>query len=139
MFKCSNFQFGAFYLEIFKFQIFKFAMFNLDIFNLIIFNLEMFNLENLQFSTFQFSSFQISEFQKSNVEKLGRQTFQHFQKFRFSDMRNSSFKDVRIIFLYHFKYFGDKYKARGSRFGHNFGRSKNHCSKKNYNRSGIIN
>ena len=41
------------------------------------------------------------------------------------DMKIIFFYDARIISLYFLKYVGGKYRARGSTFGHIFGRSRN--------------
>ena len=69
------------------------------------------------FSNYSISTSEISKNRYTNLPK-----FSEFQVLRYE---NSMFKDAPICFLYLFKYVGDTYGVRGSRFGQMFGRSKN--------------
>ena len=122
---------GAGDFQISKFPILKFSSF------------KFFNLQNLSFSNFKVSIFQISNFKLSNsqipkFQKLGTHTFHKLKKFRFSDVKIICFKDVPIICLVIFKDFGDKYAGRGSRFGHIFGRCRNHPKSTAINQESLI-
>ena len=93
-----------------KFEISKFQSFRLQMVKF-----QIYNVQNCQLSKLIFQSF----------KKLGTQTFKKKQNSIFSNMEIILFKDVPILFLYFWKYFGDKYGVRGSGFGHMFGRSEN--------------
>ena len=78
----------------------------------------------------QLSNFRISKFQNSNNSKLNNKTVRYtylptFSEFQILRYENDMFQRCPHIFLYFLKRFGDKYGARGSRFGHVFGRSEN--------------
>ena len=131
-----SFQFSKFpflYIHFFKFhicnsklQIIKFLMLYFH------FLISSWQISEFRVSTFQFSKFQnvgisiCSIFKFSDLhllkfhsfKQLGTRTFQHFQNFRFSDIKNIFSRMPPYIFLYSLKYFGDKCGVRGSIFGH---------------------
>ena len=130
--------------SIFRFSNFQLSFSNLKFANSQISNFQMFTFPNCQFSMFpnvhfQYSifKFQISKFQivkkqtktktskMGNSKTLGTQTFRHFHNFRSSDMKEEYFPRMFPYFLVFLKYIGDKYGARGYRFGELVGRSKN--------------
>ena len=77
-------------------------------------------------------------------ERLVHRPSKQFRSFRFSDMKITLFNDAPIFILYFLKYFGDKYRVRGSIFSRFVNRYRNHprsiaiCPGVKINHFGII-
>ena len=80
--------------------------------------------KNNKFRNFKIPKLPTCKVSKIHIKKLGTQTFQTIHNFRFSDMKNV--KGVPSTFLDSLKYFGDKYRVRGSTFNRFVGSSRNH-------------
>ena len=112
----SDVQFSSFQISKFQFQ--NFQVLKLSISKFLIFKFENFQKAKVIFSSFpilKFSKFQIPKVQQVRYTDLP--TFSEFQILRYE---NNICQGCSQMFSCTFKYFGDKYGARGSRFSRFF-------------------
>ena len=121
----SNFQFKNVQFGNLKFWF----VFNFDLFNSEMLNLDMFNshFHFLQIHMFQFPNFQISKFKNSAIQHSNNKVHRPSDIFRVPDSRIWKYIFQGCAYTCPvFKYCGNEYGVWGSRFGHIFGRCRNH-------------
>ena len=91
IFEFSNFESSNYKLHIVKLP--NFIFFEFKILQLELVQLSFSNLKIVP----TFKLFKIVSLRISNFQKIGTLAFQHFQNFRFSDMKNNISKDVPIF------------------------------------------